>query len=111
MLTQRRSGTVESDIWVAGGASLRLADDKTLDWKLEIIDRASNLPLETIENVLEGTGWEDEWSDAGGGTVVQRARDAAQALKEHEAEKLAIRAKTARLRAARLARETKDQVE
>lgn len=42
---------------------------------------------------------------------LQRARDAAQALKEHEAEKLAIRAKTARLRAARLARETKDQVE
>lgn len=41
----------------------------------------------------------------------RRVSDAIQALKEREAEKIAIRAKTARLRAARLARETKAQVE
>jgi len=41
----------------------------------------------------------------------RRASDAIQALKEHEAEKIATRTKTARLRAARLAREAKDQVE
>jgi hypothetical protein len=35
---------------------------------------------------------------------LRRASDAVQALKEHEAEKIATRAKTARLRAERLAR-------
>ena len=35
----------------------------------------------------------------------QRARDGAQALQEYEAEKLALQAKTARLRALRLAKE------
>jgi hypothetical protein len=35
----------------------------------------------------------------------ERARDAALAMQEYEAEKLAIRAKTARLRALRLAKE------
>jgi hypothetical protein len=36
----------------------------------------------------------------------QRARDAAEAMREYEAEKLTIRANTARLRALRLAKET-----
>ena len=35
----------------------------------------------------------------------QRARDGAQALQEYEAEKLALQARTARLRALRLAKE------
>jgi hypothetical protein len=35
----------------------------------------------------------------------ERARDAALAMREYEAEKLAVRAKTARLRALRLAKE------
>jgi hypothetical protein len=38
-----------------------------------------------------------------------RTRAGAQALKDHEAEKIAVRAKTARLRAARLALSTNDQ--
>jgi len=42
---------------------------------------------------------------------LQRARDAVQALKEREAEKVATREKTARLRAERLAREAKEQAE
>ena len=35
----------------------------------------------------------------------RRARDAAQAMREHEAKRVAVLAKTARLRAARLAKE------
>jgi hypothetical protein len=38
-------------------------------------------------------------------TKEERARDAALAMREYEAEKLAVRAKTARLRALRLAKE------
>jgi hypothetical protein len=38
-------------------------------------------------------------------TKLRRDRDAQQAMKEHEAERLAVRAKTQRLRAERLARE------
>jgi hypothetical protein len=41
---------------------------------------------------------------------LQRARDAVIALKEREDEKIAIRAKTARLRAERLAREAENQL-
>lgn len=40
---------------------------------------------------------------------LKRAREAERALKERETEKIAIRAKTARLRAERLAREAEDQ--
>lgn len=40
---------------------------------------------------------------------LQRAREAARALKERETEKIAIQAKTARLRAERLAREAEGQ--
>jgi hypothetical protein len=39
----------------------------------------------------------------------ERARDAALAMREYEAEKLAVRAKTARLRALRLAKEAADR--
>jgi hypothetical protein len=39
----------------------------------------------------------------------ERARDAALAMKEYKAEKLAVRAKTARLRALRLAREAENK--
>jgi hypothetical protein len=38
----------------------------------------------------------------------ERARDSAQAMLEHEAEKLAVFAKTARLRALRLAKRAED---
>ena len=39
----------------------------------------------------------------------ERARDAALAMREYEAEKLAVRANTARLRALRLAKEAGDK--
>jgi hypothetical protein len=39
----------------------------------------------------------------------ERARDAALAMREYQAEKLAVRAKTARLRALRLAKETENR--
>ena len=38
----------------------------------------------------------------------RRAQDAAQAMREHEAKKVAVLAKTARLRAARLAKEAEE---
>ncbi|MET0874606.1 MAG: hypothetical protein ABWX81_07435 [Pseudolabrys sp.] len=37
---------------------------------------------------------------------LRRAQEASQAMKDHEAERVAVRAKTERLRAERLARET-----
>jgi hypothetical protein len=57
---------------------------------------------------METTLKDAERRSAAAATKAERARDGAQAMKEYEAERLALQAKTARLRALRLANEAGD---
>lgn len=62
-------GTVESNVWVGGGGSAYLEGTEIPEWEFVVIDPATGTIKGTIDQALQGSGWDDDWSDLGGGTL------------------------------------------
>ncbi|HEY1119879.1 MAG TPA: LamG-like jellyroll fold domain-containing protein [Acidimicrobiales bacterium] len=77
-------GTANSGATVPGGTVRAVVIDPTTglpvepdEWTIEIIDPATGTVKGTIDSALEGSGWEDVWSDLGAGILRLAADDPA----------------------------------